>query len=48
MPIAIPIDFRTGGMLVAMPHDILAPQTIADGQEGADDALFGPNSFFTE
>lgn len=44
---AIPLDFRTGGMLVAMPHDILSPQTIADGQDGAEDALFGPNSFFT-
>lgn len=44
---AIPIQFRQGGMLLALPHDIVAGPTLLEGQEGSEETLFGPNSLFT-
>ena len=43
---AIPLDSRTGGLLLALPHESVSPQTISDGQIGTDELLFGPNSNF--
>ena len=44
---ALPLDFRSGGMLIAVPHDTFRPHIIADGQLGSDETMVGPNSVFT-
>ena len=44
---ALPMDFRPGGMLIAVPRDTFRPQVIADGQLGSDETMVGPNSVFT-
>ena len=44
---AIALEFRRGGLLLAMPPDVLSAQILQDGQLGAEDSLFGPNSKFS-
>ena len=44
---AMPLEFRQGGMLLAIPRDTLSLQVLADGQQGSDEVLFGPNSVCT-
>ena len=43
---AMPLEFRQGGMLLAIPKDTLSAQALADGQSGSEEILFGPNSIF--
>ena len=43
---AIPIDFRRGGLLIALPDQSIAQRILQDGQQGSDDLLIGPNSIF--
>ena len=43
---AMPLEFRQGGMLLAIPKDTLSAQALADGQSGSEEILFGPNSVF--
>lgn len=43
----VPIESRTGGMLIAVPKDALSPRTLQDGQVASLAAVFGPNSLFT-
>ena len=42
----MPLEFRQGGILLATPKDTLSAQTLADGQPGSEEVLFGPNSIF--
>ena len=42
----MPLEFRQGGMLLAVPPDIVSPQVVADGQTGSEETLFGPSSIF--
>ena len=44
---ALPLDFRPGGMLIAVPRDTFRPQVIADGQLGSNETMIGPNSVFS-
>ena len=44
---ALPLEFRQGGLLLALPHDSLSTQTLSDGQTGSDEHPFGPNSIFS-
>ena len=44
---ALPLEFRQGGLLLALPHDSLSAQTLSDGQTGSDEHPFGPNSIFS-
>ena len=44
---AIPVEFRQGGLLLALPADTIADQVLTDGQTSTDEVLFGPNSFFS-
>ena len=44
---AIPVEFRQGGMLLAIPIDVLSDDTLAAGQAGSEEVMFGPNSTFT-
>eukprot|EP00435_Cladocopium_sp_Y103_P009652 s39_g2.t1 len=43
---AVVLELRQGGMLLAVPPEIMSPQVIADGQSGSEEHLFGPNSVF--
>ena len=43
---AIPVEFRQGGMLLAIPTDVLSEDTLAAGQAGSEEVMFGPNSIF--
>ena len=44
---ALPIEFRQGGLLLALPYDCLSDETLAEGQIGAEESLFGPNVMLT-
>ena len=44
---ALCLEFREGGLLLALPHDSLSQQVLDEGQLGAEESVFGPNSLFT-
>ena len=43
----LPIDTRTGGMLLALPHDSISQEALLLGQSGTEELLFGSNIFVT-
>ena len=43
----MPIDTRTGGMLLALPHDSISQESLLLGQSGTEELLFGPSTFVT-
>lgn len=43
---AVPLEVRSGGMLLVIPQEILAEKLIRDGMHAADEVLFGPSSPF--
>jgi len=43
----LPIDTRTGGMLLALPHDSISQEALLLGQSGTEELLFGSNTFVT-
>lgn len=44
---ALPLEFREGGMLLALPPDLVSNQTIEAGQAGVEETLFGPSTSFS-
>ena len=44
---ALPLEFREGGMLLALPQDLVSLQTIEAGQAGVEETLFGPSTNFS-
>ena len=44
---ALPLEFREGGMLLALPQDLVSLQTIEAGQAGVEETLFGPSTKFS-
>lgn len=43
----LPLESRTGGLLMVFPKDVLSFQSLQDGSNAGMDAMFGPNSVFT-
>jgi hypothetical protein len=44
---ALPLEFREGGMLLALPQDLVSLQTIEAGQAGVEETLCGPSTKFS-
>ena len=41
------VELRQGGMLLALPHDVILQPTLDAGQDATKDVLFGRNSIFS-